>query len=79
MNDGGNALDMVTAGAMEMESDPTELTIGLGGLPDREGHTTLDACVMDSIGRAGSVCFWKKSSIQWPWPGRSWRKVRMSY
>jgi isoaspartyl peptidase/L-asparaginase-like protein (Ntn-hydrolase superfamily) len=60
MNDGGNALDMVTAGAMEMESDPTELTIGLGGLPDREGHTTLDACVMDSIGRAGSVCFLEK-------------------
>jgi len=60
MNEGGSALDMVTTGAMEMENDPTELTIGLGGLPDREGHTTLDACVMDSTGRAGSVCFLEK-------------------
>ena len=60
LNEGGNSLDMVTAGAMEMESDPTELSIGLGGLPDREGHTTLDACVMDSTGKAGSVCFLEK-------------------
>jgi len=60
MQSGGNALDMVTAGAMEMESDPTELTIGLGGLPDRDGHTTLDACIMDATGRAGSVCFLEK-------------------
>jgi N4-(beta-N-acetylglucosaminyl)-L-asparaginase len=26
-------------------------------LPDREGHTTLDACIMDSKGMAGSVMF----------------------
>ena len=57
---GGNAVDMVVAGGMEMESDPTELTIGLGGLPDREGHTTLDACVMNHEGKAGSVCFLEK-------------------
>jgi N4-(beta-N-acetylglucosaminyl)-L-asparaginase len=57
---GGSALDMVVAGGMEMESDPNELTIGLGGLPDREGHTTLDACVMNHEGKAGSVCFLEK-------------------
>nr|NQU90200.1 N(4)-(beta-N-acetylglucosaminyl)-L-asparaginase [Bacteroidota bacterium] len=30
---------------------------GIGGLPDREGIVTLDACIMDENGNAGSVCF----------------------
>ena len=54
---GGNALDMAEKGVNETESDLTNLTVGLGGLPDREGHTTLDACIMDSTGNAGSVMF----------------------
>lgn len=58
--DGGKAVDMVEAAGREMESDLTELSIGLGGLPDREGHTTLDACIMNHEGKAGSVCFLEK-------------------
>ena len=58
--DGGKAVDMVEAAGREMESDLTELSIGLGGLPDREGHTTLDACIMNYDGKAGSVCFLEK-------------------
>jgi N4-(beta-N-acetylglucosaminyl)-L-asparaginase len=54
---GGRALDAVEKGVMVSESDPTNLTVGLGGLPDRDGNVTLDACIMDEKGRAGSVAF----------------------
>jgi N4-(beta-N-acetylglucosaminyl)-L-asparaginase len=52
---GGKALDAVEAGARIPEGDPTETSVGLGGLPDRDGHVTLDACIMDEEGRCGSV------------------------
>ena len=29
--------------------------MGLGGYPDRDGHVTLDACIMDHLGNLGSV------------------------
>jgi N4-(beta-N-acetylglucosaminyl)-L-asparaginase len=54
---GGNALDMAEKGVNDTEADFSNLSVGLGGLPDREGHTTLDACIMDSHGMAGSVMF----------------------
>jgi isoaspartyl peptidase/L-asparaginase-like protein (Ntn-hydrolase superfamily) len=53
--EGGKALDMVEKGVNAIEADFTNRYVGLGGLPDREGHTTLDACIMDSNGMAGSV------------------------
>lgn len=52
---GGNALDMAEKGVNAIEADFTNRYVGLGGLPDREGITTLDACIMDSKGMAGSV------------------------
>jgi N4-(beta-N-acetylglucosaminyl)-L-asparaginase len=52
---GGRALDAVETGARVPEADPSIQTIGLGGLPDRDGYVTLDACVMDEKGNAGSV------------------------
>ena len=54
---GGNALDAVEKGVMNTESDLSNLSVGLGGLPDRDGHVTLDACIMDEKGNCGSVCF----------------------
>ncbi|HYI78838.1 MAG TPA: isoaspartyl peptidase/L-asparaginase, partial [Chryseolinea sp.] len=54
---GGRALDAVEAGAKVPEGDPKETSVGLGGLPDRDGHVTLDACIMDEEGRCGSVAF----------------------
>ena len=54
---GGSALDMVEAGAKKVEADPLGTSVGIGGMPDRDGYVTLDACVMDHLGRAGSVCF----------------------
>lgn len=55
INNGGSALDAVEAGARKVEADPQGNSVGIGGLPDREGHVTLDACIMDHTGNAGSV------------------------
>lgn len=52
---GGRALDAVIAGVAVPEADPKNTSVGYGGLPDRDGHVTLDACVMDENGNAGSV------------------------
>jgi L-asparaginase/N4-(beta-N-acetylglucosaminyl)-L-asparaginase len=54
---GGSALDMIEAGARVVEADANGQSVGLGGLPDRDGHVTLDACIMDHTQNAGSVCF----------------------
>lgn len=53
----GRALDAVEAGARVAELDPDNVTVGYGGRPDRQGHVTLDACIMDENGRCGSVAF----------------------
>jgi N4-(beta-N-acetylglucosaminyl)-L-asparaginase len=55
--DGGRALDAVEAGVRVTEADPAVTTVGYGGLPDRDGHVTLDACVMTGDGDAGAVAF----------------------
>lgn len=52
---GGWSLDAVEAGVKIPEADPNNQTVGLGGLPDRDGHVTLDACIMDGQGNCGSV------------------------
>lgn len=54
---GGTALDAAEAGARVPEEDPTSRSVGYGGLPDEQGKVTLDACIMDSHGNAGSVAF----------------------
>ncbi|MEO6915576.1 MAG: isoaspartyl peptidase/L-asparaginase, partial [Chitinophagaceae bacterium] len=51
----GRALDAVEAGVKITEADPSIQTVGYGGLPDRDGKVTLDACIMDERGRCGSV------------------------
>lgn len=57
LNDGGRALDAVETGVKVPEGDPNVSSVGYGGLPDRDGNVTLDACVMDEFGNAGSVAF----------------------
>lgn len=54
---GGSSLDAVEAGARHTESDITNRSVGIGGMPDRDGHVTLDACIMDWESRCGSVGF----------------------
>lgn len=53
----GTALDAVEAGVRVTESDPDNMSVGLGGLPDREGKVTLDACIMDQENNCGAVAF----------------------
>ncbi|MGQ0740134.1 MAG: N(4)-(beta-N-acetylglucosaminyl)-L-asparaginase [Bacteroidota bacterium] len=52
---GGPALDAVVKGVQVPEADPTDNSVGYGGLPDRDGKVTLDSCVMDEHGQCGSV------------------------
>lgn len=52
---GGRALDAVEAGVRESEADPRVTSVGYGGLPDRDGVVTLDACIMDERGNCGAV------------------------
>jgi N4-(beta-N-acetylglucosaminyl)-L-asparaginase len=51
----GTALDAVEEGVKIPESDPNNHSVGYGGLPDRDGHVTLDACIMDENSNCGSV------------------------
>ena len=55
LSSGGRALDAVEAGVKIPEADPHNNSIGYGGLPDRDGHVTLDACIMDENYNCGSV------------------------
>lgn len=59
LKNGGNALDAVEKGVMVTESDPENMSVGLGGLPDRDGNVTLDACIMNHKNQCGSVAFLK--------------------
>lgn len=52
---GGRALDAVEAGVQVAEADELNQSVGYGGLPDRDGHVTLDACIMDEFYNCGSV------------------------
>ena len=57
LNSGGRALDAVEEGVKIPEGDPSITSVGFGGLPDRDGHVTLDACIMDEFSNCGSVAF----------------------
>ncbi len=54
---GGKAIDAVEQGVRVPEADPSDMSVGYGGRPDRDGKVTLDACIMDETGNCGSVCF----------------------
>ena len=57
LKNGGKAIDAVEAGVRVPEADPESMSVGYGGLPDRDGKVTLDACIMDETGNCGSVSF----------------------
>ena len=56
LQSGGSGLDAIEAGIHVPEADPAVTSVGYGGYPDRDGIVTLDACIMDDKGNAGSVC-----------------------
>ena len=53
---GGTALDAVEQAGIAIEND-ISCCVGLGANPDRDGHVTLDACIMDERANCGSVAF----------------------
>ena len=57
LSKGGRALDAVEKGVQVAEADPSDMSVGYGGLPDRDGKVTLDACIMDENGNCGAVMF----------------------
>jgi len=55
LNNKGRALDAVETGVKVPEADPNNHSVGYGGLPDRDGRVTLDACIMDEKYNCGAV------------------------
>ncbi len=56
LSKGGSALDAVEKGVMVTE-DEINCCVGLAANPDRDGHVTLDASIMDHEFNCGSVAF----------------------
>jgi N4-(beta-N-acetylglucosaminyl)-L-asparaginase len=52
---GGHALDAVETGVQVPESDLKNHSVGKAGYPDRDGHVSLDASIMDADGNCGAV------------------------
>ena len=57
LKNGESAINAVEKGVKVPESDPDCMSVGYGGLPDRDGNVTLDACIMDNNGNCGAVSF----------------------
>ena len=56
LKSGGRALDAVEQAGIASENEQS-CCVGLGANPDRDGHVTLDACIMDERFNCGSVVF----------------------
>ncbi|MBT8385176.1 MAG: N(4)-(beta-N-acetylglucosaminyl)-L-asparaginase, partial [Bacteroidia bacterium] len=52
-----SSLDAVELGCMVEEANAEGQSVGKGGLPDRDGNVTLDACIMNKDGDCGSVVY----------------------
>ncbi|RYD93088.1 MAG: glycosylasparaginase, partial [Sphingobacteriales bacterium] len=55
LSKGGKAIDAVEHAGWVPEADVKNSSVGYGGLPDRDGIVTLDACIMDEQGNCGAV------------------------
>jgi N4-(beta-N-acetylglucosaminyl)-L-asparaginase len=55
LSKGGAALDAVESGARVPEADLSNHSVGRAGYPDRDGHVSLDASIMDQKGDCGAV------------------------
>ena len=57
LEEGSRSIDAIEKGCMIEEADLNNQSVGNGGRPDRDGHVTLDACIMDKNGNYGSVVY----------------------
>ncbi len=52
---GKTSLEAIEHGCMVEEANEKGQSVGIGGLPDRDGKVTLDACIMNKEGNYGAV------------------------
>lgn len=57
LQEGKSALDAVEKGCNIEEANAEGQSVGIGGLPDRDGNVTLDACIMNKDGDYGAVVY----------------------
>lgn len=57
LSSNGDVLDAVEEGVKVTEIDKKVFSVGVNGIPDREGIVTLDASIMKGDGSCGSVAF----------------------
>lgn len=57
LQEGKSALDAIEQGCNVEEANAAGQSVGLGGLPDRDGNVTLDACIMNKEGNYGAVVY----------------------
>lgn len=57
LQNGKSVVDAIEKGCNVEEDNADGLSVGKGGLPDRDGQVSLDACIMDSQGDCGSVVY----------------------
>ena len=57
LSNGGSVLEAVEQGCRVEEANEKGQSVGKGGLPDRDGNVTLDACIMDQNGNCGAVVY----------------------
>jgi N4-(beta-N-acetylglucosaminyl)-L-asparaginase len=55
MTEGWRPVDAAVAGVELVENDPSDDSVGLGGLPNEDGVVELDACVMDGVSGLGGA------------------------
>ncbi|MDA9317074.1 N(4)-(beta-N-acetylglucosaminyl)-L-asparaginase [Polaribacter sp.] len=55
LQENGSSLDAIEQGCRLEEADISNQSVGKGGLPDRDGNVTLDACIMNKEGNYGAV------------------------
>ena len=55
LQENGSSLDAVEQGCRVEEAALDNQSVGKGGLPDRDGNVTLDACIMNKEGNYGAV------------------------
>ena len=55
LQNGQTALEAIEQGCMVEEANAEGQSVGIGGLPDRDGKVTLDACIMNKQGNYGAV------------------------
>ncbi len=53
----GTSLDAIEQGCKVEEANAEGQSVGIGGLPDRDGNVTLDACIMNAEGNYGAVVY----------------------